>query len=447
MDGSLFNQDPNFSQFPYSSENSMDWDFVEESLLYQEDCYWPEEVDLISSHSAAVVLDELDPLPALQSFQIVIEEEPMLETAIAASEQEFPREESISPKQEEAASSSSWFAYMVDAQEKGRCGYFSWGCVPKEEELNEEFKVLNQWKDEQEFGFEENNGILLGWSQQRQPEENRALRARKTGQRYSKKRTKFHQNISLQVLRQYFAGSLKDAAKDIGVCPTTLKRICRQHGIERWPSRKIKKVDQSLKKLQRVIDSVHGAQGTIEIGSFYSAFPELNSVADNIATPEVLSPVTSQQSADSKRPKPAESSVTGVCENAAVAYKPPVDHPGTAITSVCENAAKNYLKPAGISSCRSSVEGGGFRVKASLGDENVRLVLQPNWGLMELKQEIGKRFSVDDHVKSICFKYLDEDGEWVHLSCDDDLEECKEMHRFSDRNAIRVSLHYYTQSF
>ena len=85
-------------------------------------------------------------------------------------------------------------------------------------------------------------------------------------------------------------------------------------------------------------------------------------------------------------------------------------------------------------------EGGVFGVKAIFGVEKVRLGLQPKWGLRYLQQEIGKRFEIDDFT-DIGLNYMDDNGEWVRLTCDGDLEECNEIHRFSQRNTMKISCH------
>ena len=84
----------------------------------------------------------------------------------------------------------------------------------------------------------------------------------KGGSSSKKKGNSKKKAIPLENLQRYFKYNLREAAKRLGVCPTTLKRVCRQYGIPRWPCRKLKKVNRSINKLQGVVESVPGVEAS-----------------------------------------------------------------------------------------------------------------------------------------------------------------------------------------
>ncbi|KAF3434863.1 hypothetical protein FNV43_RR21950 [Rhamnella rubrinervis] len=214
------------------------------------------------------------------------------------------------------------------------------------------------------------------------------------------------------------------------VRPATLKRICRQHGITRWPSRKTKKVGHSLRKLQLVIDSVQGAEGTIQIGSFYSSFPELSSPKFPGAGPFSLTKLSdhykqlnsqsesglfseegtmnspssscSQTSGPSVCAVGAQQHTTNLNAMSSAEALKAEDHVGMlkracsdaevlacnleevkimprsqSYESLSENRILETLPPLPGNCERSFQDGGAFRVQANFGDEKIRFSLQP----------------------------------------------------------------------
>lgn len=52
-------------------------------------------------------------------------------------------------------------------------------------------------------------------------------------------------------LSKYFHLPINEAALQLGMCPSVLKKICRNIGIKRWPYRKIKSIDSLIESLQK----------------------------------------------------------------------------------------------------------------------------------------------------------------------------------------------------
>ncbi|KAJ4827498.1 hypothetical protein Tsubulata_027978 [Turnera subulata] len=465
-------------------------DFVLEFFL-PKDCTNPEEQKKMLN-SLSIIIQQV-----CRTLRVVTDKELEEETDASISEVVIPSDGRSSGEESLGVKHSDYRGYALDnssctdsfknirqggntvssnlkEQRQGKLGVRSKGCM--ENQTNDLLK--------QRVEFGKDSALAEGSFS--------SVGTDKTGE---KRRTKAEKTITLQVLRQYFAGSLKDAAKSLGVCPTTLKRICRQHGITRWPSRKIKKVGHSLQKIQRVIDSVQGASGAVEIGSFYRNFPELASPNSSRTSTFSTSkekdhqeasciqpegPMFSSQMAAPKSPSSScsQSSSSSQCYSTGTQQHPSLI---TVIASedhmLGDNSGNNVLKrvrsdaqlntlsqesqkslprsqshrtltepnsgkptpPSGSGGSQFSLDMDAQRVKVTYENENIRFRMPTHWGYKDILQEIVRRFNIDD-ISRFDLKYLDDDSEWVLLTCDDDLEECIDVYRSSPGHTIKLSL-------
>uniref|UniRef100_A0A7N1A1U8 Uncharacterized protein n=1 Tax=Kalanchoe fedtschenkoi TaxID=63787 RepID=A0A7N1A1U8_KALFE len=469
-----------------------------------------------------------DILQGCQSLYVVTENDlqeessALLEIAHGNFNENATSKSDANPLKKASQEDSSWIANMMGAQNKGKG--VSILLDASKEEPHEEFKMTTSWdntEDESQPVFEDFD------LQQQGPKKaedgggvsptfggNRPSGSRKSGE---KKQTKTEKTIGLPVLQQYFSGSLKDAARSLGVCPTTLKRICRQHGINRWPSRKIKKVGHSLKKLQLVMDSVQGPDGSIQISSFYSKFPELgspnvsgtssHSVAkqsdrhnqlnrqheeaslnplsirrksdDSVhVNPQIETGLLSPLGTTSKSPSSScsQKSTSSLCYSTGAKQDPLMSNTLGSTDALFGESSENAIKqscsdaellqlsiqhetrllgrsqshkslpeqpplemlpPLPKSTGRVLRDNGAFRLKVTFGEVKVRFSLQRTWVFADLQQEIAKRFNIDDMGK-LHLKYLDDDSEWVLLTCDADLEECLDLHKAAQSQTVKL---------
>jgi len=59
--------------------------------------------------------------------------------------------------------------------------------------------------------------------------------------------------ISLEELKEYFSLPIAKAAEALSLSESSLKKICREHGVSRWPWRKIHSVENKIGKIKKQI--------------------------------------------------------------------------------------------------------------------------------------------------------------------------------------------------
>ena len=76
-------------------------------------------------------------------------------------------------------------------------------------------------------------------------------------------------SISYEALEGLFHLPLKEAAREVGLCPTTFKKACRRFFVEKWPFRKGQSRNPNARKLART----EGAIAAIRLAQQSSASP------------------------------------------------------------------------------------------------------------------------------------------------------------------------------
>eukprot|EP00277_Geminigera_cryophila_P001931 CAMPEP_0179432586 /NCGR_PEP_ID=MMETSP0799-20121207/17174_1 /TAXON_ID=46947 /ORGANISM="Geminigera cryophila, Strain CCMP2564" /LENGTH=673 /DNA_ID=CAMNT_0021210061 /DNA_START=179 /DNA_END=2200 /DNA_ORIENTATION=+ len=66
--------------------------------------------------------------------------------------------------------------------------------------------------------------------------------------------------VKLEELSKYFHLPEKAVAKELGICLTSLKKLCRSYGITRWPFRKLKSLERTMRKVQTETEAANNGE-------------------------------------------------------------------------------------------------------------------------------------------------------------------------------------------
>jgi hypothetical protein len=80
----------------------------------------------------------------------------------------------------------------------------------------------------------------------------------------------------------HFRLSLGEAAQRLGVCASTLKRVCRRKGIPAWPQRKLVKLSRAVDQVCRLLPNTTGIP-SCNAGTVWGWHPTLAMLCSGLA--------------------------------------------------------------------------------------------------------------------------------------------------------------------
>lgn len=103
-----------------------------------------------------------------------------------------------------------------------------------------------------------------------------------------KKRRRFQdvaEKINLDVLKLYFHLPLNEVAKYFFLCETFMKKICRFHGLNKWPYRNVRRLHNNVRKMvgrQDIASDVKNISGNIPARETHCDLKELVQLEESI---------------------------------------------------------------------------------------------------------------------------------------------------------------------
>ncbi|KAF5753804.1 putative transcription factor Nin-like family [Helianthus annuus] len=206
----------------------------------------------------------------------------------------------------------------------------------------------------------------------------------------SRKRKRSDRMISYEEIKKLFGKTMDEAAAILNVSRSTLKRICRNHGIPRWPYKTgpYKSDADTFMKSDQTDVAVFTSEGThtpppVFGGGSNEPFGGTTYITQD---PAVLT------------------------ENAK--------HSSTHVPHQKELANVTF--------------------KATYRDDTIKFTYRLLDGLVKLEEEVATRFHLT--IGSFRLRYKDEDGDMITIACDNDLKALGAFMQLTSTNMIKLSV-------